>query len=348
MKTRSNNTKINQLICILRFGRRCPDNIEYAWLTYSAIGKLVKRSPAHVRRICLEFARAWKDQQDSYHLKTRQQLKQEQKKTWRRSNLDPQHLKFLQSESTLRSWSGHSLEDRRRFFHRQFPDKKLSKYYMRLAYREAGIKRRLISKGKKLHPEQESRILQEAKDAKIAVQKAQDDGYRLVYCDEFCTTLQTMPKFEWQMKNTSLKVDPREYHRKTIASVAAISSEKGAELILSFDKSINREKFISFLRKLRQCNPFVKLALFMDRLAVHRSNDVKEAADKYKILLIFNSSYSPDFNPIESAIGLAKLKIKRVRWNSLQNGEEIDLNEVIEKAFMEIERKKLQNYIRKS
>ena len=150
------------------------------------------------------------------------------------------------------------------------------------------------------------------------------------------------------MKNTSLKVDPREYHRKTIASVAAISSEKGAELILSFDKSINREKFISFLRKLRQCNPFVKLALFMDRLAVHRSNDVQEAADKYKILLIFNSSYSPDLNPIESAIGLAKLKIKRVRWNSLQNGEEIDLNEVIEKAFMDIERKKLQNFIKKS
>ena len=89
MKTRSKNTKINQLICILRFGSQYPDNIEYAWLTYSAIGKLVKRSPAHVRRICLEFARAWKDQQDSYHLKTRQQLKQEQKKTWRRSNLDP-------------------------------------------------------------------------------------------------------------------------------------------------------------------------------------------------------------------------------------------------------------------
>ena len=86
----------------------------------------------------------------------------------------------------------------------------------------------------------------------------------------------------------------------------------------------------------------------MDRLAVHRSNDVQEAADKYNILLIFNASYSPDLNPIESAIGLAKLKIKRVRWNSLQNGEDIDLNEVIEMAFMNIERKKLQNFIKKS
>jgi len=36
------------------------------------------------------------------------------------------------------------------------------------------------------------------------------------------------------------------------------------------------------------------------------------------------------------------------RWSSLQNGEEIDLNEEIEKAFMQIERKKIQNFIRKS
>ena len=241
----------------------------------------------------------------------------------------------------MKSWSGHSLDDRRRFFHRAFPDKKLSDYYLKLAYKEAGIKRRLISKGKRLHPEQESRILQEAKDAKIAVQKAQDDGYRLVYCDEFCTTLQTMPKFEWQMKNTRLRVDPKEYHKKTIASVAAMSHGKGPELILSFERSVDRPKFIAFLKKLRQCNPFVKIALFLDRLSVHRSNDVKEAAASLQIMLIENASYSPDFNPIESAIGLAKQKIKMKRWYCLQNGEDINLEETIEKSFMEIEKKKI-------
>jgi len=103
-----------------------------------------------------------------------------------------------------------------------------------------------------------------------------DDGYRLVYCDEFCTTMQTMPKLEWQMKNTTLKIDPKEYHKKTIASVAAISHHKGPELILSFEKSIDRPKFIQFLKKLRQLDPFAKIAIFLDRLSVHRSNDVKE------------------------------------------------------------------------
>jgi len=58
-------------------------------------------------------------------------------------------------------------------------------------------------------------------------------------------------------------------------------------------------------------------------------------------MLIENASYSPDFNPIESAIGLAKQKIKMKRWYCLQNGEDINLEETIEKSFMEIEKKKI-------
>ena len=108
------------------------------------------------------------------------------------------------------------------------------------------------------------------------------------------------------MKNTLIKVDPREYHRKTIASIASISNQKGPELIMNFEKSVDRAKFIAFLKKLRQCNPFIPLALFLDRLAVHRSNEVQEAADKLKIILILNASYSPNFNPIEGVIGLVK------------------------------------------
>jgi len=37
---------------------------------------------------------------------------------------------------------------------------------------------------------------------------------------------------------------------------------------------------------------------------------VQDEADKHKIKLILNISYSPDYNPIESAIYIAKQKIK--------------------------------------
>ena len=160
--------------------------------------------------------------------------------------------------------------------------------------------------------------------------------------------MQTIPRQEWWLKNQPIKIDPRTYHKKTIASIAAISNEKGAELIMNFEKSVNREMFIAFLKKLRQNDPFRPMALFLDRLAVHRSNQVKEAADKLKIILILNASYSPNLNPVEGAIGLAKAQIKMKRWNSLQNGIDIELNEVIEKSIMEIEEKKIKNFVKKS
>ena len=79
---------------------------------------------------------------------------------------------------------------------------------------------------------------------------AKDEGYRIIYIDEFCTTQSTIPKSDWWIKNSPIKVDLAPITKKTIASVAAISYQKGAELICSFEKSINIEKFITFLRKL--------------------------------------------------------------------------------------------------
>ena len=58
-------------------------------------------------------------------------------------------------------------------------------------------------------------------------------------------------------------------------------------------------------------NPFRKLAIYMDRLSVHRTKTVREEAENLQIRLIFNASYSPDYNAVEGVIGLAKDYIKR-------------------------------------
>ena len=92
-------------------------------------------------------------------------------------------------------------------------------------------------------------------------------------------------------------------------------------IICNYDKSVDKVKFISFLKKLRQVNPFRKLALFCDRLAVHRSKEVKDKANELGIFMILNASYSPNFNPIEGVIGIGKRMIKQQRWHNLQVGE---------------------------
>ena len=104
-------------------------------------------------------------------------------------------------------------------------------------------------------------------------------------------------------------------------------------MLCNYDKSVDREKFKDFLKKLRQMNPFRKLAIFCDRLAVHRSKDVKDMAKKLGIIMILNASYSPNFNPIEGVIGLGKNKIKHQRWQNIQDDKWTDENEMISKAF---------------
>ena len=64
----------------------------------------------------------------------------------------------------------------------------------------------------------------------------------------------------------------------------------------------------------------------MDNLSVHRSKKVREEMEKLDMIPIYNASYSPDYNPIEGVIGLAKNHIKRERLRAIVLGTKLDLN----------------------
>jgi hypothetical protein len=66
---------------------------------------------------------------------------------------------------------------------------------------------------------------------------------------------------------------------------------------------------------------------------VHRSN---KALDLYDLLLIspiFNVSYSPELNPIETCFSHVKRVFKNQRLWALLNGQDFDMDEEIENAF---------------
>ena len=84
--------------------------------------------------------------------------------------------------------SGMTLQERRRMFHRQNPECQISLYYLRLAYKEAGIKKKAIRIKKKIHPTHRTKINSEAHDALEDFDQAVGDGCRIIYCDELCTT----------------------------------------------------------------------------------------------------------------------------------------------------------------
>ena len=105
-------------------------------------------------------------------------------------------------------------------------------------------------KTKIINEEQRAKILEEAIQAKFNVNEALKDGYTIVYCDELCTTKATMPTHDYSKINSPIKIDYKQFHKKTLATIAAISEINGVELIMSFDKSVNSDKFILFLKKL--------------------------------------------------------------------------------------------------
>ena len=142
--------------------------------------------------------------------------------------------------------------------------------------------------------------------AQSEVKRVLQNGYRLVFLDEFCTTARTIPTHDYGLRNQILKYDQGKYHKKTLASIMAISEQNGIEYINSWEKSVDQAKFIQFLKKLRQKDPFSKIALFCDRLSVHKCTAVTETCQQLRLERILNASYSPNYNPIEGVIGLAK------------------------------------------
>ena len=162
--------------------------------------------------------------------------------------------------------------------HRQFPELKISRYHLRLAYRQAGIKKKAIRIKKSKPQLNQAKINQETKQAFKDLTEARIEGHRIIYCDEMCTTKSAIQKAEWSERRSYPKADTRAFHKQTVATIAAISDEKGVELVCNYPNSVDQTKFIKFLKKLRAQDRFAKMALFLDQLQVHKTKRVKECA----------------------------------------------------------------------
>ena len=103
--------------------------------------------------------------------------------------------------------------------------------------------------------------------------------------------------------------------------IAGISFYRGVEILSIHPKSINVQKFLPFLDELRQMHFSDDIAIFVDRLSVHRSKLVQERMKELSIGCIFNSSYSPNNNPIENVFGIQKRLFKQRRLKELANGQ---------------------------
>ena len=93
------------------------------------------------------------------------------------------------------------------------------------------------------------------------------------------------------------------------------------------------KKFKGYLQELRELNGSDKVALFMDNLAVHKSEKSKEEMRKLGFRFIWNVPYEPEYNPIEFVFSKVKQKFRTLRAKKLagiiQDGHEALVRQAI-------------------
>ena len=172
-----------------------------------------------------------------------------------------------------------------------------------------------------------------------------DRGFRVVFLDETMVTKSTMPTHEWSVSREHFEVDFNQFAGTTIAVLAGVSMERGVDLMMTFDKSVNIVKFKVWLEELRARWFYDDICLVMDNLRVHHSNAVKDRMDELGFEYVFTPVYSPDFNPIESVFSQFKGQLKRERFRAIQLDREICLNTSIARIWGALEREKIINCI---
>ena len=110
-----------------------------------------------------------------------------------------------------------------------------------------------------------------------------------------------------------MTIDKAGIKEPTYAVLSGISREKGQELFMLFQKSVNVPKFQEYLTKLREANNDAKICIFMDNLNVHKSPDSKKTLQDLGYRWVWNVAYAPDWNPIEFTFARVKHKFRCLR-----------------------------------
>ena len=144
-------------------------------------------------------------------------------------------------------------------------------------------------------------------------------GTLIVYLDEVMFTIKSINTHAFSNRNQNIAIDFQGINVKTTAVVAAITSEHGLLYYECFDRSVNIEKFQSYIDHLRNRLGRRQALVFMDNLSVHRAKKTLEHMTARGFTVLFNAAYSPEYMPIESVFSIVKRKFKQLKTNAVLN-----------------------------
>jgi hypothetical protein len=80
--------------------------------------------------------------------------------------------------------------------------------------------------------------------------KAKRIGMKIIYLDETMFTSRTYATHDYGLKHQCIEVDEQDVYISYVCAIAAISAEKGIEMIKTKNEPINGETFAEFLDEL--------------------------------------------------------------------------------------------------
>jgi hypothetical protein len=170
----------------------------------------------------------------------------------------------------------------------------------------------------------------------------------IVYLDEVNFTKSSIQSFDWSGQNANITVDQRQIYIGYKSVIAAISSARGSIFTHIYDAAVDRDDFAMYLKALSKSYHHRPFYLMMDNLAVHKTDTVRDVYRELRITPVFNVSYSPQYNPIESVFSIVKREYCKQRLHHVANNLAFDVPTNIRSAFKTVTKVQIQNCIRLS
>lgn len=223
----------------------------------------------------------------------------------------------------MQQWAGFSLAWRATLFHRRFPERRIKAATLGRLYRSLGIRYKKVRVSKIPRNTNVLSYMLKTSQCKRELEAAIKRGLPIVYCDETMFTKRTYASHDFGPKYVVNEVCEEAVYIGYVSAIAAVSADRGVDLVKTYNSSVNSEIFADFLDKLSKKRERQELALFMDNASFHKSNVVKEAMRRNNITPIMNVPYAPQYNPIEGCFSIVKSSFKRRRLNAMRNNKQI-------------------------
>ena len=145
----------------------------------------------------------------------------------------------------------------------------------------------------------------------------QIDKDKIISIDETAIYLNSKNNYGWAKKGSKciIKEKNKKIYQKRYSLLMAISNKKIISYVI-YEKSINGEQFLDFIKKIKNLCKH-DTTLLMDNATIHKTKKFKKYCDEKKINILYNIPYNPESNPIEMIFCPLKRFIKSKNTKSV-------------------------------